>query len=695
MPDAAAGGEPASVAFGAPVTRSTVRSLGPALIATVLLLAATVYDGAFDVRHWGPPAIFALLFLVVVVLAGGMRPLDRTSAVGLAAIWAYVAWDLLSAIWAPYPGAAIEGGARTAFYAAMVTVALVAIPGPREARRVGALVIGGITLIGAITLIRMHFDGGQMFVAGRLDAPVGYRNATACLFAMAFWPLLGVAASKSRNPSLRASSFSAAVLMLGLVFLTQSRGALVGLAIGGILALIIGPEWLRRPWLALLAGVGLLLLSGPLLAAHRAFEGSLGPVTVEDITTAADALIFLVFDALVVGVLFALLDGGLRASPEVMRRAKRLAAVGLVAGTVALIAGAIAVAGDPLQFIQEKISEFQKVPERGRELQQLISTGGERYDLWRVAGDEFAAHPIAGIGEGGYSFGYYEDRASARNLTDPHSLPLSLLAQTGLVGALLVATFLASLFYGVFSRAWGASLPARRAAAGLAGAAGVVVGQALVDWIWIVPGVMALGLYCLALAVVTVTPRPPVQRRLGSSSRRTVGLVRGLPAAGLLAAGLLVAALYIADFEVGEARGGARSAPLAALGHARTAEALTPWALTPVYLASGALEQAGRPTEAHRELHSALRLAPGYFVSEALLGDQERRASDRPAAHGRYRDAHQANPRDNGLRRLVKKSRPQIVKVSRRVARQLGVAIRMGERRGPEGFATGPPPAGG
>lgn len=686
---------PASVAFGAPVTRSTLRALGPALIATVLLLVATLYDGAFDVRHWGPPAIFALLFLVVVVLGGGMRPLDRTSAVALGAIWAFVGWSFLSAIWAPYPGAAIEGGARTAFYAAMVTVALVAIPGPREARRVGALVIGGITLIGAITLIRMHFAGAELFVAGRLDAPTGYRNATACLFAMAFWPLLGVAASKSRNPSLRASSFAAAVLVLGLVFLTQSRGALVGLAIGGVLALIIGPEWLRRPWLALLAGVGLLLLSGPLLAAHRAFESSAGPVTVENITTAADALIFLVFDALVVGILFALLDGGLRASPEVMRRAKRLAAIGLAAGTVALIAGAIAVAGNPVEFVQEKLQEFQKVPERGRELQQLVSTGGERYDLWRVAGEEFMAQPLTGVGEGGYAFGYYAERASARNLTDPHSLPLSLLSQTGLVGAVLIGIFLAALMYGVFSRAWTASLPARRAAAGLTGAAGVVVGQALVDWIWIVPGVMALGLYCLALGVVTVTPRPPAQRRLGSGSLRTVGLVRGLPAAGLLVAALLVTALYLADFEIGESRGSARTDPAGALAHARTAEALTPWSLTPVYLQAGALEGAGQDEPARRVLQGALKLAPHYFVTEALLGDQQRRFSNRQAAHRRYRRARQVNPRDNGLRRLVEKSRPQAVKASRRVARRAGMIMSAAERRAPEGFAIDPPRGGG
>ena len=257
-----------------------------------------------------------------------------------------------------------------------------------------------------------------------------------------------------------------------------------------------------------------------------------------------------------------------------------------------------------------------------------------------------------------------------------------------MVGALLMGIGLAALLWAIFRRAWSASLPARRAAAGLTGAAGVVLGQALVDWIWLIPGVMGIGLFCLALAVVTVTPRPPTPPRLGLARGRTTGLLRGLPAAGLLASALLVAAMYLGDFQVGEARGDARSDPAGALEHAHAAQALTPWAVAPHYLAAGALESTGQPVAARIELRRALRLAPGSFVTHALMGDLERRQHDRPAAHVRYRRAHRANPRDTGLRGLVKKTRPQAVKSARKLGRWFGSGGGASAPPAPKGFAT-------
>lgn len=640
------------------------RAAAPAAFLIVLLLAATLYDGAYDVRHWGPVAIFALLLLATVVLVGSMRPLDRASAIAVAAIWGFAAWSVASAIWAPSVGLALEAGARNCFYAALVTVALVAVPGPREARRLGALIVGGIVLIGIVTLLRLYFDGTLLVVAGRLDAPTGYRNATACLFAIPFWALLGVAATKSRNPSLRATTFAAATLTLGLAVMTQSRGALVGLVIGGVLALYIGPEWIRRPWLALLAGLGMVLLWGPMLAAHRAFESGTVGVSTADIQTAAGALAFLVVNALIIGLLFALLDGGLRASPQNMRHAKRVAAAGLIVGTIALVVGAITVAGNPIEFVDEKLQQFQKVPDRTEELERLISTGGERFDLWRVAVEDFTGRPVAGVGEGGYAPSYYARRATGRNLTDPHSLPLAVLAETGLIGALLIGVFLAALLYAVLARGGRASLPARRAAAGLAGGAGVVLGQALVDWIWLVPGVIGLGLLCLALSAVAVTPRPPA--RTPAAAPRVRLLLRAAAATGLMVAALLVTAGVIADFHVGEARAAARNAPERALSEARAAGVLTPWAPIPRYLEAGALERLGRVEEARAVLRETLERSGGSFVVKALIGDLERRAENKRAAHARYREALQRNPRDIGLRRMVQKTRSREAKQVRR-----------------------------
>ena len=73
---------------------------------------------------------------------------------------------------------------------------------------------------------------------------------------------------------------------------------------------------------------------------------------------------------------------------------------------------------------------------------RLLTTGGQRYDLWRVALKEFDRAPVLGVGADNYQFGYYRERATNRNLDDPHSFVFALLAESGIVGTALFALFL-------------------------------------------------------------------------------------------------------------------------------------------------------------------------------------------------------------------------------------------------------------
>ena len=58
---------------------------------------------------------------------------------------------------------------------------------------------------------------------------------------------------------------------LGLAFLTQSRGVLLGFCCGAAVALALGPDRLRRAWLAILAVAAVAIASGRLLAPYDAF----------------------------------------------------------------------------------------------------------------------------------------------------------------------------------------------------------------------------------------------------------------------------------------------------------------------------------------------------------------------------------------------------------------------------------------
>src|SRR5207302_1348115 len=108
---------------------------------------------------------------------------------------------------------------------------------------------------------------------------------------------------------------------------------------------------------------------------------------------------------------------------------------------------------------------------------RFFSGGGNRYDYWRVAVNEFRSEPLRGVGAGNYDPGYYLHRRTNEAITQPHSLELQTLAELGIVGGLLLLAFLGAVALGFFRTA--------RAARGSPLAVGVAVaaGGAFTSWL--------------------------------------------------------------------------------------------------------------------------------------------------------------------------------------------------------------------
>jgi tetratricopeptide (TPR) repeat protein len=629
---------------------SDLLQLGPAAVAALMLLLATLWDGAFDLRHWGLLGILALVMLGVLLAAGALARPRGPVAVALAAIWGLAAWALLSAIWADSPATAWEGANRAMLYAALVTIALLALGDRRQARWIGAALIAGVSVIAVMTLVEIHVDGPDQFLAGRLDMPVGYRNASAGLFAFAFWPLVGIAAARGGNRTLRGSATAAAMLSLGLAFLTQSRGPIIALVAGAAVALAIGPDRVRRSWLALALFAGVAIASEPLLAPYDAFDGGAGSVGDSEIAEAANALTALVLVAFGAGFLLALLDSGLRSTAQSRARARRTATVGLaVLGAVGVI-GAVAAIGNPVSYTDEKLDEFTRLdPDTQAEATRLGSVGGQRYDLWRVAWEQFKEDPLTGAGEGNYAVSYYQERRTDRNISNAHSVLFERLSGTGIVGTLLFLAFLAALGTAIARGTRHASRSDRLWIGGLAAAGAAVVAQAMVDWFWLIPGVMGLGLFALGLAACMGSlPAPPGSAAVIGRSR-----ARWLGAGAALLATLSVTTVFLSDLYVRKARAEPAASSDAQLSEARTAEKLNPWSVTPLYLQASALETQDDRDAAREALEEALDLEPRNFVTLALLGDLELRDGDEVEARELYRRALALNPRDVGLQELA------------------------------------------
>jgi hypothetical protein len=603
------------------------------------------YDGAFHLRHWAPTALLALVTLLAMHLAGGTAAPRGALRVALFAAWGFALWTLLSMLWAQSPALAWEGANRTILYAALASLALLTAAPARQLAFVGHAVVAGISLLAIITLLRMRAHGPDLFLAGRLDSPVGYRNGTAVLFAFPVWPLIVLAATRGRSPGLRAGALAWAVLCLGLAFSTQSRGVVLGLACGGLVALSLGPDRVKRAWIALVVIGFIAAVSGPLLEPYDAFTGSANPADPDAIRHAANALTGVTVLAFMAGFVLSLLDNGLRSASLAPMR--RIGGFGLALVAVVGVIGALAKIGNPVSYAQDKWDEFSDV--NGTTTlgaTRLGSVNGQRYDLWRVGLEEWREHPLRGVGESNYQFDYYVERKTDRNLTEPHSLPIRALAETGIVGLGLLLTFVGALI-AALARGWRALGPeVRRPAVALAAGGAVVIGQNTVDWLWLITGLTGLGVVSLSLAAAMARHEPVVAPTRGPASV--------LSAAGLALAAVSVLMLFLSDAHVRRAQAEARANPAATLNDAKTAASLNPWTVETRWLRAGALERLGRRADAKAQLDKALDMEPRNFGTLGLLGDFEARAGRFDAAQRYYQRALALNPLDVGLQKLAR-----------------------------------------
>ncbi len=207
---------------------------------------------------------------------------------------------------------------------------------------------------------------------------------------------------------------------------------MIGFGAGAVVALGLGPERVRRAWVASWRS-----------GAWRSCRATCSPPTTRSWTparrrprpwTRAARPREAGVGAAVVAVLFALFDGGLRASAERLRRIKVLAGAGLAVLAFAGIVAGLWAMGEPASFARDKVSEFKQISGGG----PLRDTAGlDRGPALRPVADRLAGvrvEPLTGVGDGSYTVRYYRDRVTEANLDDPHSEPLRVLSELGLVG---------------------------------------------------------------------------------------------------------------------------------------------------------------------------------------------------------------------------------------------------------------------
>jgi O-antigen ligase/polysaccharide polymerase Wzy-like membrane protein len=360
---------------------------------------------------------------------------------------AFVVWQGVSIAWSIQPSRSWDYTNRGLVYFAFAAVgALVSSVPLRRFAAVACALLGALFLwaLAAKVFPGLYPDYERL---ARLRYPIEYWNELA-LLAVASVPL-GLWAVGPRHDR-RARLGGGLLLYAGLVVavLTYSRVGIV-LTVVAALAWL----WLDRDRLAALGPLAVAWIVGAVVAAAGLLLPGISSDGQPRDVRVQDGLVFgavFIAGAVVVG-----LASRFVLARAVDRRVARAAAVALVVVLLAALAAAVVRAGGPADFVSARWHEFSNKTSAQVENDPnriLSGNSSNRWRWWKEAWNAFTDKPLQGTGAGTFELVDRVQRDSPLATTEPHSVPLQFLSETGIVGFLLYAAVIASAVIGILRR---------------------------------------------------------------------------------------------------------------------------------------------------------------------------------------------------------------------------------------------------
>jgi O-antigen ligase len=493
----------------------------PALVAIALFVVWATSQGGYPLTHWAPGGllVLALLALTALALRARLAELPLAVKLALACLAGYTALSYLSILWAGVPGDAWEGANRTLLY--LLVFALFATWRQHGTSAALLICVWTLSLIGLAAFVMVHANGASgaglqaLFPGGRLTYPSGYANANAAQWLMAFWPALLLVRTRELHWSLRGLLAGGAVLLAEVALLSQSRGSLYATPVVLVLVFVLVPQRTRTFAALIPIALGIAAAARPVLHVGNDLNAREEVVHATLHSAVTATLLASIAVALVVA-LAAAIESRVTLSESSATRTRRAVGAIAIAVLVAGLAGGWAAAGDPIARVRHGWDTFKGGYAANSSGGDRLTSGlgSNRYDFYRVALDEFKAHPLLGIGADNFQQAYLAKGHSEETPRYPHSVELRTLTQTGLVGALLALLGLGAALVAV-ARA-GLLRSARRtdplgaavAVAALGGFAYWLVHGSF-DWFWEFAGLGAPAFALLGLACALAPARAP------------------------------------------------------------------------------------------------------------------------------------------------------------------------------------------
>jgi len=281
----------------------------------------------------------------------------------------------------------------------------------------------------------------------RLRYPLGYWNELA-LLAAASVPF-GLWAVGPRHD--RRARLGGALLLFAALVVTVLTYSRVGIVLTVVAALVW--LWLDRDWPAALGPLAVAWIVGAAVAGVALLLHGVSSDGVSHHARVRDGLVF--GAVLVVGAAVVSFASRFVLSRAVNPRIARGAAVALVVLVLAALAAAVVRAGGPADFVTARWHEFSnrtsaQVPETPTRI--LSGSSSNRWRWWTEAWNAFTDKPLQGTGAGTFELVDRVERDSPLATTEPHSVPLQFLSETGIVGFLLYAAVVAAAVIGILRR---------------------------------------------------------------------------------------------------------------------------------------------------------------------------------------------------------------------------------------------------
>ncbi|HEU5490972.1 MAG TPA: O-antigen ligase family protein [Gaiellaceae bacterium] len=611
-----------------------------AAVAGGLLLGSTFAGDGSDVGGVLPVGggAVAVLGVTLVLVALGRLPVPhvgRTGAVLVGALVGLTLWIGITMSWSIVGDRSWDAFNKAIAYCAFLGVGVVlGSVGRQMGARVAAWVLSvvlGVTLAWALLAKAVPSLDPEGDRVARLREPVGYWNALALLADVAIVLGLWLASERGHPRTVRIPGALLVYVATLTLLLTLSRaGVVVGVVVLA-LWLLVGRERLA-------SGLILVAAAGPAaLVGAWAFTR---PALTEDMASRSDRVadgtvfgVLALVGAGVVGLVVAVALGRSLAETTRRRVARTLVAAALVlalgAGAAASVSAADAVTSG------RECAEVVNDPSRLGSLDPNL-----RLCWWEEALDVYAHHGLEGAGAGSFEVARKRFRHDARNVVQPHSVPLQHLADGGVVGlGLFVLVVLAGVAVCTCALRRLSGLE-RAAAAALVAAPAAYAVHALVDYNWdflavTAPTMVALG----ALA--------------GAGRESGAGRRRPLLGVGVVVVAVAVLASFTSPRLADRAeRSSTRELTVGDVSSARDralwARVFNPLAVEPFLALARVAERQGRVLRAEREYIRAIELQPENPETWYTAGIFEFEVRDNMCAAYRYlNEAYTRDPAGN------------------------------------------------